>query len=91
MNLYTKNGRPLQVPGDRVYSGSGTIVGRIVGEKVHGTDGQYVGTIVGDVLVYRSTESANVSGSFSAGDRGGSATADRAGSAIWGDEPDIPD
>jgi hypothetical protein len=91
MDLYTKNGRPLQVSGDKVYSRSGTIVGRIKGEKVYGTDGRYIGTIVGDRLVYRSTQSATVSSSFSAANRAGSARANRAGSAIWGDEPDIPD
>jgi hypothetical protein len=91
MRLYTRDGRPLQVSGDKVYSGSGTIVGRIKGEKVYGTDGRYVGTIVGDRLVYRSTQSATIGSSFSAANRAGSASANRAGSAIWGDEPDIPD
>jgi hypothetical protein len=91
MDLYTKNGRPLQVSGDKVYSRSGTIVGRIKGEKVYGTDGRYVGTVVGDRLVYRSTQSATVRSPFSAANRGGSARADHAGSGIWGDEPDIPD
>jgi hypothetical protein len=91
MNLSTKNGRPLQVSGDKVYSRSGIIVGRIKREKVYGTDGRYVGTIVGDRLVHRSTQSAGISSSFSAANRAGLARADRAGSAIWGDEPDIPD
>jgi hypothetical protein len=91
MNLSTKNGRPLQVSGDKVYSRSGIIVGRIKREKVYGTDGRYVGTIVGDRLVHRSTQSAGISPSFSAANRAGSVRADRAGSAIWGDEPDIPD
>jgi hypothetical protein len=91
MELYTKNGRPLQVSGDTVYSSSGTVVGRIKGEKVYGANGHYVGTIVGDRLVYRSTNSAGSSSSFSAANRAGSARANRAGSAIWGDEPDIPD
>jgi len=91
MDLYTKNGRPLQVSGDKVYSRSGIIVGRIKGEKVYGPDGRYVGTVVGDRLVYRSTQSATVSSPFSAASRGGSGRADRAGSGIWGDEPDIPD
>jgi hypothetical protein len=53
MTLYTKNGRPLQVSGDKVYSRSGIIVGRIKGDKVYGTNGSYVGTIVRDRLVYR--------------------------------------
>jgi hypothetical protein len=91
MNLYTKNGRPLQVSGDKVYSRSGTVVGRIRGDKVFGTDGRYVGSIVGDRLVYRSTQSAVISSSFSAANRAGSGQANHAGSGIWGDEPDIPD
>jgi hypothetical protein len=91
MDLYTKNGRPLQVSGDKVYSQSGKVVGRIKGEKVYGTDGRYIGTIVNDRLVYRSTHSAGISSSFSAANRAGTARANHAGSAIWGDEPDIPD
>lgn len=91
MSLYTKNGRPLQVSGDKVYSRSGRVVGRIKGDRVYGTDGRYVGTIVNDRLVYRSTHSATVSSPFSASNRVGTARANRAGSAMWGDEPDIPD
>ncbi len=91
MNMYTKNGRPLQVTGDKVYSRSGKVVGRIKGDKVYGTDGRYVGTIINDRLVYRSTQSASISSPFSAANRAGTARANRAGSAIWGDEPDIPD
>ena len=91
MGLYTKNGRPLQVSGDKVYSRSGQIVGRIKGKKVYGTDGQYIGTIVNDRLVYRSTHSASISSPFSAANRAGTARANHAGSAIWGDEPNISD
>lgn len=91
MDLYTKNGQPLQVSGDKVYSRSGKIVGRIKGEKVYGTDGRYVGTIVNDRLVYRSTHSAGVSSPFAAANRAGSGRANRAGSAMWGEEPSIPD
>jgi hypothetical protein len=91
MDLSTKKGRPLQVSGDIIYARSGTAVGRIKGTKVYGPDGRYVGTIVGDRLVYRSTDSAGVSSSFSATSRAGSARANRVGSAIMGDEPDIPD
>jgi len=91
MNLYTKNGRPLQVSGDKVYSRSGTIVGRIRQDRVYGTDRRYVGTIVGERLVYRSTHCADASSSFSVANRAGSARANRVGSAIWGDEPNIPD
>ena len=91
MDLYTKNGRPLQVQGDNVYSRSGRIVGRIKGDKVYGTDGRYVGTIANDRLVYRSTHSASISSPFSAANRAGAARANCAGSAMWGDKPDIPD
>jgi hypothetical protein len=91
MHLYTKDGRPLQVSSDKVYSASGTIVGRIRGEKVYGPDGQYVGTVVGDRLVYRSSQSGSVSSPFAAAARGGSGKANRGGSGIWGDEPEIPD
>jgi hypothetical protein len=45
MGLYTKDGRPLQVSSDRVYSRSGTIVGKIKGDKVYGTDGRRVRTV----------------------------------------------
>ncbi|WP_219811894.1 4-fold beta flower protein [Pseudomonas syringae] len=91
MDLYTKNGKPLQVSGTTVYSRYGKVVGRIKGEKVFGTDGRYVGSIVGDCLVYRSTQSAVISSPFAAANRTGTARAQRAGSAIWGDEPDIPE
>lgn len=91
MNLYTKNGRPLQVSGGKVYSRSGQIVGRIKDDKVFGTDGRYVGTIVGDRLIYRSTHSARISSPFSAANRAGTGRANHAGSGAWGEEPAIPD
>ncbi len=65
MDLYTKEGRPLQVSAEILYSRSGRPVGRIKGSKVFGTDGRYVGTIVGDRLVYRSTDRAAVGSPFS--------------------------
>ncbi len=91
MSLYTKDGRPLQLSGDKVYSGSGTVVGRTKGEKVYGPNGRYVGTIVNDRLVYRVIDSAGISSPFAAANRAGTARANRAGSAILGDEPNIPD
>ena len=66
VDLYTKNGIPLQVWGDKVHSRSGVIVGRIKGPRVYGTDGRYVGSIVGDQLVYRLAHSFGRSGSFGA-------------------------
>ena len=91
MRLYTKNGRPLQVHGDKVYSRSGRIVGRIKVDRVFGTNGRYVGTIVKDRLVYRSTHSARVSSPFAAGNRGGAGMGNRGAVGLWGDEPEIPD
>jgi len=91
MDLYTKNGKPLQVSGDTVYSRSGKVVGRIRDDRVFGLDGRYVGTIVDDRLVYRSTHSARISSPFAAANRAGTGRANRAGSGMWGDEPDIPD
>lgn len=91
MSLYTKDGRPLQVSGDTVYSGSGQPVGRIRGDKVYGPDGRYVGTITGNRLVHRSTDSGGVGSPFAAGNRGGSGQGHAGGSGLWGDEPDIPD
>ncbi|WP_200215488.1 hypothetical protein [Micromonospora coerulea] len=90
-SLYTKNGRPLQVVGSNVYSRSGTCVGRIGGSKVYDPSGRYAGTIVGDRVVYRSTDSASISGPSVSASRAGSAAAHAAGSAIWGDEPNFPD
>ena len=91
MNLYTKNGIPLQVSGNTVYSRSGAPIGRITGDRVFGTNGAYVGTIVNDCLVYRSTHSAGIGASFSVAHRAGIARANRAGCAMWGDEPNIPE
>lgn len=89
--MYTKNGKPLQVSGDTVHSRTGAFVGRISGGKVFGPNGRYVGTVDGDRLVYRSTDSSHVGSPSSSANRSGSAQASSAGSAMWGDEPNIPD
>lgn len=91
MTLYTKNGRPLRVSGATIYSRSGKVVGRVRDQKVFGPDGQYVGTIVNYRLVYRSTDCTSIGSPFVAANRAGFAMANSAGSAIWGDEPNIPD
>ena len=91
MSLHTKNGRPLQVSRDMVYSRSGKVVGRIKRDRVFGTDGRYVGTIESDRLVYRSPDSSLVISGFSASNRSGSGLANVPASGVWGDEPDIPD
>ncbi|AQP51884.1 4-fold beta flower protein [Tessaracoccus flavescens] len=91
MNLYTKNGRPLQVSGDSLYSRSGTYLGAISNGKVYDPRGRYAGTIDGDRVVYRSTDSASMGSATTSGNRAGIATANRVGSATWGDEPNFPD
>ncbi len=89
--IYTKNGRPLRVSGDDLFSKSGKHVAKVRGNKAYGPDGRYVGTLVGNRLVYRSTDSSAIGSPFAPRAGSGSATADAAGSALWGDEPPIPD
>lgn len=88
-SLHTKNGRPLLVSGSGVFGPSGTEVGRTRGNKVFGSDGRYVGTIADDRLVYHATDSASIGSAFAPSVRAGTARANRAGSATWGDEPEI--
>lgn len=90
MDLYTKNGRPLQVSDNIVYSKSGKVVGRIQGEKVFGTNERNVRTIANDRLVYCSTQSAAISSSFTSANRAGTVRANRVGSTIWEEEPNSP-
>jgi hypothetical protein len=86
-DLYTKNGAPLRVRGDDIFDRSGTHVGRRRDKKVYDPNGRYAGTIVGDRVVYRSTDSAAVGTSYARRASAGSASASRAASALWGDEP----
>lgn len=89
MGLHTKNGVPLNIRGDKVFGQGGRQVGRLKGSKVFGPDGRYVGTIVSDRLVYRSTHSARISSPFAPSVGSPTARAHRAGSAMWGDEPQL--
>jgi hypothetical protein len=80
----------VTVSGDRVYNPADKNFGYVRGDRVFGLDGRYRGTITGSTLVYRSTDSARMSGVRAASvGTAGSATARRAGSAVWGDEPNI--
>jgi hypothetical protein len=88
--MYTKNGNPVQILGDYMYSKSGKPIGQINGTKVFSPNGKYVGTITSDRLVYRSSDSANISSPFSIASVAGCASANAAGAAIAGDEPEIP-
>ena len=90
-NLYTKNGRPLTRRGDELFSRSGAHVGRIQGDQVYALNGRYAGTIVDDRVVYRSADGATISSASAPIAGSPSASANMAGSAIWGDEPEFPD
>jgi hypothetical protein len=89
--LYTKNGRPLQRSGDSLYSKSGVYLGRISGDKVYSANGRYAGTIDGDRVCYRTTDSATLGTISTSANMAGTAAANMAGSALWGDEPPFPD
>ncbi len=91
-NVYTKNGRPVQVHDDRVYSKRGRYVGHLDDGHLFGKNGRYIATVDGDRLVYRSTDRAHISSPLApTGNVGGSGAANVGRSGIWGDEPDIPD
>lgn len=87
--MYTKNGRPLRLSGDRVFGPSGRQVAKIRGRKAFGPDGRYVGTVVGNRLIYRSTDSASVGSPFAPAHRAPSARMNRVPTAKWGEEPPI--
>jgi hypothetical protein len=89
--LYTKNGRPLQLQGDRLYSRSGIYLGKVYDDRVYDPSGRYAGTIVRDRVVYRSTHSARIKGPSTSASRAGIAAANRAQNAIWGEEPGFQD
>mgnify|MGYP006976788509 CR=1 FL=1 len=90
-DLYTRAGRPLRRRGNDLFARSGRHVARIRGTHAFGPDGRYVGTIVGDRLVYRAIYGSRISAPYAPRVGSPSARANRAGSALYGDEPPIPD
>lgn len=91
-DLYTKNGRPVQVHADRVYSKRGKYVGHLDDGRLFGSNGRYIATVDGDRLVYRSSDRTHISSPLApTGNVGGTGAANHARSGLWGDEPDIPD
>jgi len=90
-DLYTKNGRPLRRDGDKLFARSGQYVGRIKGDYVFDPSGQYAGTIVGERVVYRSAHSARIASPSVSANRVGSASINRVGASILGEEPPFPD
>lgn len=89
--LFTKDGRPLQQSGDRIYSRSGQYLGRISNGRVYDPAGVYAGTVVGDRVVYRATDSATLSAPSISINHIGTARINAVPAAIWGDEPPFPD
>jgi hypothetical protein len=91
--ICTKDGRPLKVRGDDLFSRSGEHVARLnrARGKAYSPDGRYVGTLVGDRLICWSTDSAAIASPFARRASSGHARANRAGTAQWGEEPPIPD
>ena len=89
--LYTKGGRPLARQGKDLFVSSGRHIGRIQDGRLFGPNGCYLATIEGDRVVYRSTDSAVTSGRFARMAGSPFARARRAGSALWGAEPELPD
>ena len=87
--IYTRDGVPLEIRGDAVFNPRGENFGYVQGDRVLGLDGQYRGSLVDGRLVHRSTDSAVLGSARAATAGSGSAHAHSAGSAIWGDEPDI--
>ena len=89
-DLYTKNGVPLTLRGDRIYNPSGENFGYVRADRVFGLNGRYRGTIISDRVVYRPNGSATVSAERGASARiAGSARAPRGSSPLWGEEPNI--
>lgn len=89
MKLHTKEGKPLVVSDNIIYTKSGKAVGKINGNTVTGPNGNYVGTIVHDRLVYRSSDSSVKGSEFSADPKTESRVSKRRDSYIRGDEPKI--
>jgi hypothetical protein len=85
------SGKPLQQHEKHLFFRSGEHVGRIRSRKVFAPDGKYAGTIVGNRVVHRSTDSAEVTRPFAQTAPAGTAAANAAPSAVWGDEPPVPD
>jgi hypothetical protein len=88
--LYTKNGRPLQRDGDRLFAESGTYLGTIQGRYVFDTSGQYAGTLDSDRVVYRAVDSARISSPTISAPRVGLAMVHAVPAAILGEEPTFP-
>lgn len=89
-NLYTKNGRPLQRDGERLFAASGTYLGMVQDSYVFDTSGKYAGTIDGDRVVYRSVDSARIAAPSIAAPLVGLAVINAVPAAILGDEPPFP-
>jgi hypothetical protein len=86
-DLFTKEGDPLTLHGKDVFDRSGRHVGQIHRGRIYDASGRYAATIVGDRAVYRTTDSSRVGSPFTPRVGIASSRANRAASAIWGQEP----
>ncbi len=91
MDLYTKNGRPLQLSGDQLFAQSGAYLGRLRNGRVYDPSGRYAGTLVGNRIVHRATDSTTISSPSVAVPRVAVARVNAVPSALLGDEPPFVD
>jgi hypothetical protein len=71
--------------------GPGRMSGAPAATRSTGPDGRYAGAIDGDRVVYRSVDSASISSPFARLGSAGTASASAARSAVYGEEPNLPD
>ena len=91
IDLYTRSGRLLQVQGNSLHSRSGSYLGQLINNKVYDASGRYCGTVVGDRVVYRTIDSAATVTASDAAVVPASVTPNRAGTSLWGREPNFVD
>lgn len=89
--LHTKNGRPLQLVGDRLFAKSGSYLGLVKNGKAYHSTGIYAGTIVGDRVVYRLEHSATLIGPSVHAPWTPSVALNQMASFTLGDEPTFKD
>lgn len=89
--LYTKNGKPLQLVGDSLYSKSGAYLGRVQGGKTYHPTGRYAGTIINDRVIHHVEHSAALIGPSMSGPRMPILKLNSVPAAAIGDEPTFQD
>lgn len=89
--LYTKQGAPIQVVGDKLFDKTGRLVGRRDGDTVYAPDGRYAATLVDDGaggrLVFLTRYQGLKSHAFAPMRIAATAAAPRIAAVVVGDEP----